>query len=87
MLRSLRLPTRWAMAELAEVDGSEIEHDRLADEIARRARQRGVDLGEPFHDRHDGAEYERDIGTAAQPDQLTRGIRSDVHDVSTRLSY
>ena len=73
------------MAELAEVDGCEIEHDRLADEIARRARQRGVDLGEPFHDRHDGAEYERDIGTAAQPDQLTRGIRSDVHDV--RLAF
>ena len=69
-----------------EVDGCEIEHDRLADEIARRARQRGVNLREPFHDRHDGAEYERDIGTAAQPDQLTRGIRSYVHDVSTRLS-
>ena len=64
-----------------EIDGSEIEHDRLADEIAGRARQRGVDFGEPFHDRHDGAEYERDIGTAAQPDQLTRGISSDVHVV------
>ena len=73
------------MAELTEVDGGEIEHDRLADEIAGRARQRGVDLGEPFHDRNDGAEYERDIGTAAQPDQLTRGIRSDVHDV--RLAF
>ena len=73
------------MAELGEVDGGEIEHDRLADEIARRARQRGVDLGKPFHDRHDGAEYERDIGTAAQPNQLTRGIRSDVHDV--RLAF
>src|SRR4051794_26633142 len=68
-----------------EVDGCEVEHDRLADEIARRARQRGVDLGEPFHDRNDGAEYERDIGTAAQPDQLSRGIRSDVHD--DRLAF
>ena len=73
------------MAELTEVDGCEIEHDRLADEIARRARQRSVDLGEPFHDRHDRAEYERDIGTAAQPDQLSRGIRSDVHVV--RLAF
>src|SRR3954467_8298631 len=68
-----------------KVDGCEVEHDRLADEIARRARQRGVDLGEPFHDRNDGAEYERDVGTAAQPDQLSRGIRSDVHD--DRLAF
>jgi hypothetical protein len=37
-----------------EVDGCEIEHDRLADEVARRARQRGVDLGKPFDNRHDG---------------------------------
>ena len=64
-----------------EIDGRQVEHDRLADEIARRARQRGVNLGEPVNDRHDGAEYERNVGTAAQPDQLSRGIRSDVHDV------
>ena len=65
----------------------EVEHDRLADEKAGRTRQRGVDLGKPFHDRHDGAEYERDIGATTQPDHLTRWISSDVHDVSTRLSY
>ena len=73
------------MADLAEVDGGKVEHDRLADEEARRARQRRIDLLEPVHDRHDGAKYERDIGAAAQPNQLTRGIRSDVHDV--RLAF
>ena len=73
------------MAGRAEVDGGEVEHDRLADEKAGRARQRGVDFREPVHDRHDGAEHERDIGAAAQPDQLTRGISSDVHDV--RLAF
>jgi len=49
----------------AEVDGRKIEHNGLADEVTRRARQRGVDLVQPVHDRHHGAEYERDIGTPA----------------------
>ena len=39
---------------LAEFHGGQVEHDRLADKEAGRARQRGVDFLEPAHNRDHG---------------------------------
>src|SRR5665647_1924255 len=55
---------------LAEVDGGKIEHHRLADEKAGRARQRGVDFLEPALDRNGRAEHECNVGTAPHANQL-----------------
>jgi len=63
----------------AQFDGGKIEHDRLADEEAWRAGNRGVDFGKPIDDRHGRREHKSDIGAAAQTDRLGCGLCTCIH--------
>ena len=75
----------------AEIDGGQIEHHGLSNEEARRAGDRCVDLGEPLDDRHHRTKHKRDIGAAAQTDQLAGGLgvgfRAGFHGDRLNLSY
>jgi hypothetical protein len=62
-----------------EIEGGQVEHHGLAQEEAGRSRQRGIDILQPFHDRHDRGEHESEVGAASQTDQLAGGLNIYVH--------
>ena len=70
---------------LAEVDGGQVEHHRLADKEAGRAGERCVYLFKPADDRNGGAKHERDVGAAPHLNRSTCWRRRCVH--GDRLAF